>query len=68
MLISRSHIVASVAVIYTLCEVVGHQRFFHAVWGMLPLLTDWLHWLIRNRHEIVGTAVKVGSKVEKGIK
>lgn len=26
------------------------------------------HWLIRSRHEVVGTAVKVGSKVEKGIK
>lgn len=25
-------------------------------------------WLIRNRHEVVGTAVKVGSKAERGIK
>ena len=27
-----------------------------------------MHSLIHSRHEIVGTAVKVGSKVEKGIK
>ena len=68
MSISRSRIVASVAVIYTLSAVAGLQPCIHAVLGTLLFLVIKRHRLTRNRHEVVGTAVKVGSKVERGIK
>ena len=59
---------ASVAVICTLFVVAGPQQSTHAVLGTFLFQGVETHWLIRSRHEVVGTAVKVGSKVEKGIK
>ena len=68
MSILRSRIVEYAAAICTLSAAAGLRQFIRAALGMLPSPRSWDALAYFNRHEIVGTAVKVGSKVERGIK